>query len=117
MYVWVREEEEGGGLPTAYLVGLVSSGSGALHCGGANHPGLYTRVKSYLAWIKKHAASGACVNHTADDSQKKKSTTKKKKSTRKKKRSMTKKKKSTRKKKKSKTKKKKSTRKKKKSKT
>merc|ERR1711913_278393 len=58
--LWVREDE-GGALPIAYLVGVVSSGSGAGHCAVANSPGLYVRVKNYLARIKKHAASGACV--------------------------------------------------------
>ena len=27
----------------------------------ASYPGLYVRVKNYLGWIKKHAASGACA--------------------------------------------------------
>ena len=26
-----------------------------------SYPGLYVRVKNYLGWIKKHAASGACA--------------------------------------------------------
>merc|ERR550519_1429556 len=89
--LWVREDE-GGPLPVAYLVGLTSTGSGAGHCAGANHPGLYVRVKNYLAWIKKHAASGACIKTTP---KKKKSTKKRRtKSKKKKKRAKRKKKKS-----------------------
>ena len=38
-----------------------------------NFSGLYVRVKNYLAWIKKHAASGAC-----EKSPKQKKTSKKK---------------------------------------
>merc|ERR1711974_515016 len=60
--LWVREEK-GGALRIAYMGGVVSSGSGAGHCAVANSPGLYVRVKNYLAWIKKHAASGACVKN------------------------------------------------------
>ena len=74
----------------------MSSGSGAGHCAGVNRPGdffqfdsplislgLYVRVKNYLAWIKKHAASGACVKTPV---KKKKSTRRRKKKPRKKKR-------------------------------
>ena len=31
-----------------------------LHIGTIYYSGLYVRVKNYLGWIKKHAASGAC---------------------------------------------------------
>ena len=44
--------------------------------------GLYVRVKNYLAWIKNHAASGACVKKS---SKKKKKKSKKKKKKKKKK--------------------------------
>ena len=45
--------------------------------------GLYVRVKNYLAWIRKHAASGACVKTS---SKKRRSIKKKKKKSKKKKR-------------------------------
>ena len=44
--------------------------------------GIYVRVKNYLAWIQKHAASGACVKTPP---KKKKSTKKRKKKSKKKK--------------------------------
>ena len=41
----------------AFLVGIVSRGKG---CGLKNRPGIYTRVESYLDWIKKEARAGNC---------------------------------------------------------
>ena len=52
------------------------------HLDQPTSPGLYVRVKNYLAWIKKHAASGACVKATP---KKKKSTKKRKTKSKKKK--------------------------------
>ena len=42
-------------------------------------PGLYVRVKNYLAWIKKHAASGKCGKKKKKKKSKKKKKKKKKK--------------------------------------
>ena len=93
-------------------VGVVSTGSGGGHCATANSPGdvsvlslqflkgLYVRVKNYLAWIKKHAASGACdktspkINSNRKTTKRKKKKSKKKKHKKKKKRKKRKKKKS-----------------------
>ena len=41
----------------AFLVGIVSRGKG---CGLKNRPGIYTRVESYLDWIKNEARAGNC---------------------------------------------------------
>ena len=67
------------------------------HIQPTNFSGLYVRVKNYLAWIKKHAASGAC-----EKSPKQKKTSKKKRKKRYKKKKRRKKKKSKKKKRKSK---------------
>jgi len=47
-------------LARALLMGVVSRGEG---CARAGLPGIYTRVKRYLHWIRKHAAEGACAKH------------------------------------------------------
>ncbi|XP_043189301.1 transmembrane protease serine 9-like isoform X2 [Amphibalanus amphitrite] len=39
-----------------YLVGIVSSGHP--RCGDSQYPGIYTRVSSYLGWIKQHTTFG-----------------------------------------------------------
>ena len=41
----------------AVFVGIVSRGKG---CGLKNRPGIYTRVKSFMSWIKEEAKLGNC---------------------------------------------------------
>ena len=44
----------------SHQIGIVSSGTNNNKCGLLNSPGLYTRVKFYLSWIKKHVKDGHC---------------------------------------------------------
>jgi len=57
--LWTRE---GQGEKLAYLVGVVSAGAGVhkKNCADLNSPAFYMRVKNYISWIKKHAATGRC---------------------------------------------------------
>jgi len=56
--LWIRKKINGQHI--AFLVGIVSSGSGNKFCGMLNSPGIYVRVKSFVDWIKKNAADGYC---------------------------------------------------------
>jgi len=45
----------------SYLVGIVSSGAGNDgRCAMLNNPGIYTRIKGFLSWIKKIVKDGHC---------------------------------------------------------
>ena len=42
----------------AYIIGIVARGYG---CGNHNSPGIFTRIKMHLDWIKKNTKSGNCM--------------------------------------------------------
>ena len=67
---------------TFFLVGVASTGAGVENCANLNNPGdkicfvwsnhtevllsaIYTKIKYYLSWIKKHAADGRCSSATS----------------------------------------------------
>merc|ERR1712142_221391 len=58
--LWTREPTGKGGEELAYLVGVVSNRIADGECANLNSPALYTRVKHYISWIKRHVTDGMC---------------------------------------------------------
>jgi len=54
LYQWY---DTGKGERKAYLIGVVSRGTG---CANHNSPGIFTRITKHLKWIKKTTKSGDC---------------------------------------------------------